>query len=78
MPYYNFRCKICKYEFEAKIGMFDNPPVCPECENETEKFFNSVPNTKFVGSGFATNDLKDNLERDEKGRIKDVMPDTKI
>jgi putative FmdB family regulatory protein len=34
MPMYDYRCKVCGYEF-TETHAFDDPlPECPECESE--------------------------------------------
>lgn len=66
MPYYDLRCVKCAFEFERKIGMFDELPACPECKNGTIKVYKNVPLVKFRGEGFAINDLKEKLNKEKE------------
>ncbi len=60
MPTYTYRCPLCFYTREIESGYSKypmlTPPVCGD-GNKMERVYKNTP-IKFVGEGFASNDLK--------------------
>lgn len=59
MPTYAYACKDCSHAFEIQQSFSDNSlSVCPECNGNLRKKFNSV-GVVFKGSGFYRTDSRD-------------------
>ena len=71
MPYYSYRCQICKHEFVISKKMLDPDPCCPQCNNGVKRIFEPIA-IQYRGTGFSKTD--DGLKRDRSGRIDDVVP----
>jgi len=60
MPTYDYKCAICKYEFE-ELQSLSAPPLeeCPKChQNTLQKLIGGGAGILFKGSGFYTTDYK--------------------
>lgn len=58
MPTYEYACKDCGRHFDIFQGFHeDSLTVCPECQGNLRKKFNSV-GVVFKGSGFYRNDSR--------------------
>jgi putative FmdB family regulatory protein len=58
MPVYAYACKDCGHAFDIRQSFSENAlTVCPECEGELRKKFNTV-GVVFKGSGFYRNDSR--------------------
>jgi putative FmdB family regulatory protein len=58
MPTYEYRCRDCGQHLEVVQSFTDDPlTVCPSCEGNLKKVFNSV-GISFKGSGFYKNDSR--------------------
>ena len=56
MPIYDYECELCHFNFERKQRFKDSPvAVCPKCQGQARRVFNSVP-IIFKGGGFYTTD----------------------
>jgi putative FmdB family regulatory protein len=59
MPTYQYRCKICRHEFEEFQAISDDPiTVCPKCGGEIHRVISGGGGLIFRGSGFYVNDYK--------------------
>ncbi len=69
MPTYNYRCKLCGFEFKVQKKMTDEgPSECPNCKkNEIEQILNP-PFFILKGSGFFVNDYVKKKEEKQKKR----------
>lgn len=60
MPVYTYRCPACFYAAEIEVSYSKypmlSPPICGD-GNKMERVYVPTP-VKFVGQGFASNDLK--------------------
>lgn len=43
MPIYDFRCKSCEQQREVRQPMSASPPLCANCGQEMELWFQSAP-----------------------------------
>lgn len=58
MPTYEYRCKDCDHEFEARQAFSDDPLTeCPSCGGPVKKKFGAV-GISFKGSGFYKTDSR--------------------
>ena len=71
MPIYEYECSICQFRFEREQS-FDEEPVavCPECQGQTRRVFQSTP-VIFKGSGFY---ITDSRKSPESEKSKDKLP----
>jgi putative FmdB family regulatory protein len=64
MPFYDFKCMNCKYEFDEIVKVDQKDVPCPKCKSlNTKKFLISkepgtAPTFKFIGKGFYETDYK--------------------
>lgn len=59
MPTYAYACRQCDHAFDIQQSFADDSlTVCPECEGDLRKKFNSV-GVVFKGSGFYRNDSRE-------------------
>lgn len=60
MPTYQYRCKICNYEFEEFQKITDEPLVmCPECQKKSlKRIIAGGAGLVFKGTGFYITDYK--------------------
>lgn len=60
MPTYQYRCKICNYEFEEFQKITDDPLVmCPECQMQSlRRVIAGGAGLVFKGTGFYITDYK--------------------
>ena len=58
MPTYSYRCTACDHAFDIQQAFSDESlTVCPSCEGELRKVFNTIGVT-FQGSGFYRTDSR--------------------
>lgn len=58
MPTYSYRCTACDHAFDIQQAFSDESlTVCPACEGELRKVFNTIGVT-FQGSGFYRTDSR--------------------
>lgn len=43
MPRYDYRCKVCEEQFEARHGFNDPAPSCPKGHAEVERLITTAP-----------------------------------
>lgn len=75
MPIYEWKCVECGHVTERFHGVSHDliPPPCEECWGATSKIL-SVPQFKFIGAGFHTNDY----HKDRPKTFKQFMGDEPI
>jgi len=67
MPVYQYACRDCGYQFEAKQSFHDDPlSICPTCKGRIHRVINPV-GIIFKGSGFYITDNKKNGRNGAKG-----------
>lgn len=60
MPLYEFKCRACDHNWEARVEWKAPYPACPECESaEVKKVYHPV-GLVFKGSGWHVNDYGKN------------------
>jgi putative FmdB family regulatory protein len=65
MPVYSYACKDCGHSFDQRQSFTDGAlTVCPRCEGNLRKMFNSV-GVVFKGSGFYRTDSRSERSRGE-------------
>ena len=66
MPTYQYRCRDCQADLEI-FQKFSDPTltVCPECDGNLRKVFNSV-GVVFKGSGFYATDSRTSNKAEKK------------
>ena len=56
MPRYDYKCTVCKTEFELRQSFSEaGTGVCPQCSGAGQRVFHAVP-VIYKGSGFYTTD----------------------
>jgi putative FmdB family regulatory protein len=59
MPTYEYRCTVCKHDFEKFQRMSDEPgAACPECGKEATRRVSGGAGLLFKGSGFYITDYR--------------------
>ncbi|MEX2583025.1 MAG: zinc ribbon domain-containing protein [Gemmatimonadota bacterium] len=59
MPTYEYRCTVCKHDFEKFQRMSDQPGAdCPECGKPAERRLSGGAGLLFKGSGFYITDYR--------------------
>ena len=59
MPTYEYRCKVCGFEFEEFQSIVAEPlTVCPRCEGLISRHISGGSGMIFKGSGFYETDYK--------------------
>jgi len=59
MPTYEYRCKVCSYDFEMFQKMTDEPVrICPVCKGEVERLISAGGGLLFKGKGFYITDYR--------------------
>lgn len=67
MPTYAYACRDCGHAFDVQQSFSDDSlTVCPECEGQLRKKFNSV-GVVFKGSGFYRTDSRSSSSSVETG-----------
>jgi putative FmdB family regulatory protein len=67
MPLYDYRCPNCEARFEAKHGMSEDAPPCPECGHpDVKRVITSAPS---VAGGILT------YAGDSRGASKEQLQD---
>lgn len=59
MPTYEYRCKVCSYDFELFQKITDEPvKTCPKCGGEVQRLISAGAGLLFKGSGFYITDYR--------------------
>jgi len=59
MPTYEYRCKVCSFNFERFQKISDDAiKICPKCGGEVERLISAGAGILFKGSGFYTTDYR--------------------
>ena len=59
MPTYEYRCRRCKYQFEAFQSILSEPiEICPRCKGKVDRLIFGGSGLIFKGSGFYETDYK--------------------
>ncbi len=59
MPVYQYACRDCRYQFEARQSFHDDPlSICPKCEASSIRRVINPVGIIFKGSGFYITDNK--------------------
>lgn len=67
MPVYQYACRDCGYQFEARQSFHDDPlSICPTCKGHIQRVINPV-GIIFKGSGFYITDNKKNGRNGSNG-----------
>jgi putative FmdB family regulatory protein len=56
MPIYEYRCRVCGFQFEVMQKMDTDPPRCPRCNCFPGARLVSEFSAHYKGSGFYTTD----------------------
>ena len=87
MPFYEYLCENCAYQFDLKQGFEDKAiAACPRCKGTARRIFSPVP-VLFKGSGFYITDSRQAKDKtaepcatEQRGKDKpdkkDVAPDS--
>ncbi|MBU0580325.1 MAG: zinc ribbon domain-containing protein [Candidatus Margulisbacteria bacterium] len=73
MPVYEYKCTKCKYVFEVKQSINDEPiKTCPKCKGAVNKIF-SAAGIVLKGSGFHNTDYGKYQHKDKEKPKKETQ-----
>ncbi len=74
MPTYEYRCQVCRHEFEA-FQMISEKPVenCPKCNGRVERIISGGAGFIFKGSGFYITDYRSSAYKADAAKEKSAV-----